>query len=91
MYLTSRFLQASSKNAVLAIVDKARESCVMIQDAKKAKTTKPKKSSASGSTANAVDVDLKDVKISIDEPKKSKQSENKKTTKKVLKFLVDCV
>ena len=68
----------------MAIIDKARETCVMIQNVKKGKPTKSGKSGASSTAISApsvADIDLKDIK-STEEPKK-KPTDSKKATKKV--------
>jgi len=75
-------LEATSKNAVVSVIDKARESCVMIQTVKKPKAGKSGKSTAPPSVAPSVaDIDLKDIKKSTEEQKK-KPAESKKVTKK---------
>ena len=67
----------------MSVIDKARESCVMIQNVKKPKTGKSGKSAAPPSVAPSVaDIDLKDIKKSSEEQKK-KPVESKKAAKKV--------
>ena len=80
------FLQATSKNAVTSAIDKARESCVMIQSVKKTKSAKSGKSNATSAPAlgpSVTDIDMKDVKKSAEEQKK-KPAESKKSGKKVI-------
>ena len=80
------FLQATSKNAVISAIDKARESCVMIQNVKKTKPAKSGKSNATSAPAmgpSVADIDVKGVKKSAEEQKK-KPAESKKSSKKVI-------
>ena len=77
-------MQPTSKTAVTSAIDKARESCVMIETVKKKKTGKPGKSNAAPAVAQSIsDIDLTDGKKSNEDTRK-KSADSKKATKKVI-------
>eukprot|EP00795_Rhopilema_esculentum_P011233 gene11233-21420_t len=73
-------LEASSKATVMTLLEKARETCVPIQTAKKTKTAKQSKPASSG--ASTSDAPAREVKKVAEESKKTKSAENKKPAAK---------